>query len=884
MTTICKSTFKPALATAMVCLFASGFLSLAYEVCWIRKASLVFGGSAFALSTVLGVFFAGLALGSYLSGRYLRRANRPLMIYAIIELVLGGLVILSPASFSFADQVFGWLYPWLFEHFWALCASRLVLVAGVLLLPAALMGATLPLFCRCFIERAADVQVRVGLLYGANTFGAAVGCATCGFLLLPTIGADATLWLGGMCNVLLAGIAWAALSARSDMKHFTPSIQPGTESALTTLPSPRRHAAVAALFFLTGFVALAHEVIWARFLSLLIHNTVYTYTLTLTVVLSGIVLGSLLSVLPLFRTIRPAMLLGGTQVATSIVVLGTLFLPVELWHYLRGPESIAGQLSLVAILMLPGAVLSGIAFPLAARLIIHHVDDTAARIGWLSAINTSGGIAASLLVGFIMIPVAGLHLTILCSTAASLVGGLIAWWCVDEQLSRRSRISLSIIACGLWFLIPMASGTRLPADFLGAQVDLVELREGLTGNLVVARDGTGLRLEVDRLWQGGTNRTHQVVAAHLPMALHDNPTRILVVGLGPGQTASRFLMYPIEQLDCVEIEAQLLELIPRYFNGAWLKDPRVRCIVEDGRNFVCHTDQQYDVISVEVGQAFRPGVSAFYTRDFYARARQKLRSSGLITQFVSIEFFNDAELRTVIATFADVFPECALFHNRAELLLVGKREGKLSLSESWARSIAASAELQRDLDFCYWGAADTRVSNLGVFAANFLSGAQDLKRLAAGASIAKDDVPWLEFSTSAHSTPSVGAAKNRIESHMTPVRAIFDSLDCYDEDRITTIRQRNLDTLLCDESVWQAQGYRRNGLLEEALAELRYALHLNPDHVSARVLLADILVQQGLRSFATEELWAAKLRNPELPQIGMRLKALAAFQGQDLHK
>ena len=54
--------------TAVACFFLSGFLALALEICWIRKASLVFGSASFALSTVLAVFFGGLAVGSYIAG------------------------------------------------------------------------------------------------------------------------------------------------------------------------------------------------------------------------------------------------------------------------------------------------------------------------------------------------------------------------------------------------------------------------------------------------------------------------------------------------------------------------------------------------------------------------------------------------------------------------------------------------------------------------------------------------------------------------------------------------------------------------------------------------------------------------------------------------
>ena len=74
---------------AITCFFLSGFAGLVYEVAWMRKASLIFGSTTFAVSTVLAVFFLGLAGGSYLFGRIAQATTRPLRLYALIEFALG---------------------------------------------------------------------------------------------------------------------------------------------------------------------------------------------------------------------------------------------------------------------------------------------------------------------------------------------------------------------------------------------------------------------------------------------------------------------------------------------------------------------------------------------------------------------------------------------------------------------------------------------------------------------------------------------------------------------------------------------------------------------------------------------------------------------------
>ena len=80
-------------AFALACFFVSGFTSLVCEICWIRKASLVFGATTHAVSTVVAIFFIGLAVGSFLFGRYTLKTETPIRVYAVLEIVLGVLVL-----------------------------------------------------------------------------------------------------------------------------------------------------------------------------------------------------------------------------------------------------------------------------------------------------------------------------------------------------------------------------------------------------------------------------------------------------------------------------------------------------------------------------------------------------------------------------------------------------------------------------------------------------------------------------------------------------------------------------------------------------------------------------------------------------------------------
>ena len=104
----------------------------------------------------------------------------------------------------------------------------------------------------------------------------------------------------------------------------------------------------------------------------------------------------------------------------------------------------------------------------------------------------------------------------------------------------------------------------------------------------------------------------------------------------------------------------VFDLVRRHFDGTWMSEPRVRLIQDDGRTYLAHTAERYDVIALEVGQISRPGVAAFYSEDFYRQARARLNPGGILSQLVPLPFLTPDSLRSVVATFLAVFPQSVL--------------------------------------------------------------------------------------------------------------------------------------------------------------------------------------------------------------------------------
>ncbi len=721
---------------AFICFFMSGFAGLIYEICWIRKASLIFGSTTYAVSAILAVFFLGLAVGSYVLGSIAQRTKHPLRLFALLELSVGILALASPFAFDITDTIYGMAYRAANDQFALLMLVRIGLVSLILLPPTILMGGTLPLFCRQYVNSESGIARSVGFLYGLNTVGAAVGCAVTGLWLLPNIGMFGAICIGALLNFTVAltigffGLH-KSLSARAS--------EPESHTAETG-----NYPAVFTLVFLIGFVALGNEVLWARHLALLIHNTVYTYTLTLTAVLIGIVLGSIATAAWFDHSKSQPFWFGMLQVAIGLATLGLMLIPAYLWARFDPLP-----LSTYFILLLPTAVLSGAAFPLCVRMLVTNPALAGIGVGRLYAVNTLGGIAGSIVVGFFSLPALGQQSTLLFTTGLSLTCGFIAWFVLDRSSSSRIRWIAVVASLVIWVALPKVTGTRLPADFLctAKKGQLIAYREGLSANLGIIQRYPGDRmLEINRLWQGTNGKTGQILTAHVPMLLHPNPRSVLMVGAGTGQTASRFLMYNIDRLDCVDIEPAVFDVIRDYFDSRWMNDKRVRLMREDGRNYVAHTGGRYDVISIEVGQIERPGVPSFYTSEFYELAKKRLEPGGFITQLVSLPFYTVEQFRSVVATFLKTFPQSFLWYDRDDMLLIGVNSPQIQLSGYRLGVLQNYNAVSYDLHMSLIpNRPQYGMYQRFVFLGSFVAGPNGLSHLSAGAPIYHDDKPVLDY-------------------------------------------------------------------------------------------------------------------------------------------
>lgn len=731
--------------------FLSGATGLTYESVWGRELHRVFGTSQFAIATVLAAFMTGLAVGGGVGARLAARVERPLRVYAGLELCIGLFALVFPA-------VMAALEPAYLQFYWAFSPGpvafgvfQFVLLGIALLVPTACMGATLPILTRYVAPTADGAGKAVGRLYAINTFGAVFGTWAVGFYLLPDLGVRLTTLLAAAANLLLAYSAWrmdrapagtGSGSVAGDLGDLgapvaavaAPAVVPALAGPVVAHAIPLGPLFVAAL---AGFSSLALEVAWFRLLALILGASVYAFSVMLLAFLVGIASGGEAGGWLADRLVRrPALGLAGTQLAVAAMVwaatwawpkLPTLF--VGLYFVVEPEPALLWPMKcLVAMLvMTPAAFGMGATFPLLTRVARAAATDGASlarTVGVVYAANTVGALVGAFLAGFVLLPNLYVAGTVLLCVGANLVGALVAAW--PERKAAGRALDVGLLAAAIagivtvrapWEPMMMTSGVYKYVDNLDWPEDgsglagiekqiwkkmieryqLLWYREGLSSVVTVAQNSiTG------NVWLANngkidasttTDMPTQVLVAHTPMLfMGDRARSELLIGLASGITLGAITLHPeLTRIDVAEIEPSMPDAA-RFFtayNHDALSDPRVRVLPNDGRNQILITPPgTYDVIVAEPSNPWLTGVSNLFTLEFFQMGKTRLAPGGIWSQWVQMYGMDSRDLRAIIRTFCEAFPHVLLFSTiRDADMVMIGSESDIQMTEALAQQL-----------------------------------------------------------------------------------------------------------------------------------------------------------------------------------------------------
>jgi spermidine synthase len=215
-----------------------------------------------------------------------------LRLYGWLEVGIGVLGLLSPLSLRFLSEVYIAVASQQLLPPMLTLVLRLALCMGVLLLPAMLMGGTLPTLSRFAAHSLSQLEATVSWLYFLNSAGAVLGAISAGFFLIPTFGLDFSASIAASVNIAISVIS-LGLGA-SILRNNHPRAVQEASAGNEPLADPWRVPIIYGAVFLSGFVALAYEIVWIRLLALVLGSSTYSFSLMLAAFIAGIALGSYL--------------------------------------------------------------------------------------------------------------------------------------------------------------------------------------------------------------------------------------------------------------------------------------------------------------------------------------------------------------------------------------------------------------------------------------------------------------------------------------------------------------------------------------------------------------------------------------------------------------
>ena len=673
-----------ALIAALV--FASGFAGLVYQVLWMARLGLLFGNTSQAAAATLAAFFAGLGAGSWWWGRRVASSTRPLRLYAWLEFGIAG----SALTYFVVLKIFQAIYPALHG---AVGGSGWMLVmkfalALALVFPAAFfMGGTVPAIGQAVIRRPERLGSTGAMIYAVNTLGAALGVGISAFVLIPSLGFNATFLVALIVSLSVGVVAWRL---------------PEPQSAPAARKSEEKHDArsaagkwaLAGLCFFSGFVMLALEVVWTRLFAQVHENSVYSYAIILVVVLVGLAAGAGVSSVVSRFTKRPWIALGGMTLAGgALLTLGPTTL-MHVTHGLRPVSTLESWGEYVRGLFHTGFTGVGIAvialgtvFPFLMKLAESGEAAPGWKLGRLLAINTAGAITGSLLCGFVMLPAWGMWGTLRALTALYLAVAMLlpmGW----------GKAGIGFRAAGALFLALTFTALD-PTDLPVAgrkkgdeNEKILQAWEGSDGTVTVTERPNGHRaIKVNGGYGLGSTQAYleQTYQARIPLLLFPETESVFFLGIGTGISAGAALDedFPkVRRVVSCELIPEVLEAsrkwIPKEMTGGLFDDPRSTILVEDGRHRLQASGETFDMINADLFLPYWRGAGSLYSLEHFRVAASRLNEGGVFVQWLPMYQLTEFEFGVIARTMREAFGEVTMWRKNFQpgeekVALIGRR-------------------------------------------------------------------------------------------------------------------------------------------------------------------------------------------------------------------
>jgi spermidine synthase len=151
---------------------------------------------------------------------------------------------------------------------------------------------------------------------------------------------------------------------------------------------------------------------------------------------------------------------------------------------------------------------------------------------------------------------------------------------------------------------------------------------------------------------------------HVPLFAHGDAKRVLIIGGGDGGILREVLRHPeVDHVTQVEIDQSVIDMcktyLPNHSNGAF-DDPRANIVIADGIEYVCTTNEKFDVIISDCTDPVGPGEVLFSSR-FYEGCKRCLNDGGVFVAQNGVVFMQVGEVQTTRRRLSPYFADQSFY-------------------------------------------------------------------------------------------------------------------------------------------------------------------------------------------------------------------------------
>lgn len=499
-------------------------------------------------------------------------------------------------------------------------------------------------------------------------------------------------------------------------------------------------------------------------LSSIFMNSIYSFTSMLGTFLCGLAIGAILTA-RVFKGGKSSLKLLGIiefLIGISAILLILLFkclpdvssrfLPVN--NNITWIKNVYVEVSLAFMVMIVPCILIGMTMPLISRVITKDMKYLGRSIGDIYSINTLGGILGALIVGCLLIPMAGLKGSELIIASLNIFIGVIFYFhAFKDDASKQVRMlySRKIVIPTFCVSAVVIGGfcSILDVRIWDRNGKLLYYNEDSTATVSVVEEKDGNRkLVVNNKYTLGTTKAAplQERMGYVPLLLHNNPAKALVIGMGTGITLGAVESYELtKSVTCVEVIPSVTYAARRFFsseNKRIFQDTKTNIIIDDGRNYIMlNNEERYDVIISDLFVPYHAGAGSLYTKEHFELCRERLFEDGLFCQWLPLYQMSEKEFKIICQTFKSVFPFTTLWFCSFERGLICGLMGtkqKLKIDPYQLQKRIHAPSLKNRLRQAFLGGAEDLLSL-------YVTDEKGLTAFTQGCGINTDDFPIIEF-------------------------------------------------------------------------------------------------------------------------------------------